>query len=143
MVLPVKGLGEAVGKLHEGDELLGVEAALARVPVHEVGEVHRADAGEHVVPGGTEAEELAALGHLVKRGEHVVIGPAGLGANDGGRAGYGAHGKAAGDLVELALLADGVEEGLDHARTAAYLLVRLYVGPEVLEKTLRAEGVHG
>ena len=142
IVLPVEGLGEAVGKLKQVYELLGVEAALAGAPVHEVAEVQAAHVAEHAVPRRADAEDLAALRHLLKRGVDVVIIPAGLGADDGGRAGEGAHGEGAGYLIELAVLADGVEEGLHDARTAAELLIRLYVGPQVLEKALVPEDVH-
>ena len=141
-MLPVEGLGEAVGKLKQVYELLGVEAALAGAPVHEVAEVQAAHVAEHAVPRRADAEDLAALRHLLKRGVDVVIIPAGLGADDGGRAGEGAHGEGAGYLIELAVLADGVEEGLHDARTAAELLIRLYVGPQVLEKALVPEDVH-
>ena len=111
IVLPVEGLGEAVGKLKQVYELLGVEAALAGAPVHEVAEVQAAHVAEHAVPRRADAEDLAALRHLLKRGVDVVIIPAGLGADDGGRAGEGAPGEGAGYLIELAVRAMALKKG--------------------------------
>ena len=142
MVFPVEVLGEEVGELEEVYELLGIEVAGAGTPVDKAVEVEVADAVENALLGGAEAEDVAALGHLVERGVELGIAPAGLRADYGAGTGKGDKVEAVGYPIELAVLADGVEEGLYQALAAAELGVCFDEGPEVGKVAARAEGVY-